>query len=85
MAFGNGMHAYPHRFFAGNETNLIMIKLLMKHYIRFEDSRKKRPESNVAFETQLVPKPGDCLRDMTDEIRVSLTRSSSHDEHTAYS
>ena len=54
MAFGYGRHACPGRFFAGNEIKLIIIELLMKYDIKFEDSRKERP-ANLAFETQLVP------------------------------
>ena len=54
MAFGYGRHACPGRFFAGNEIKLIMVELLMKYDIKFEDSRKDRP-ANMAFETQLIP------------------------------
>lgn len=54
MGFGYGRHACPGRFFAGNEIKLIMIELLTKYDIKFEDSRKKRP-ANLAFETQLIP------------------------------
>ena len=54
MAFGYGRHACPGRFFAGNEIKLIMVELLLKYDIKFEDSRKERP-GNMAFETQLIP------------------------------
>lgn len=62
MGFSHGAHSCPGRFFAGNETKILLCHLLLKYDIRLA---KGSPTDSVAFGFALVPHP---------EARIDLRR-----------
>lgn len=66
MTFGHGRYACPGRFFASNESKIILATLLLKYDIRFEHQEKikegkmlgkcERP-ANLVFADACFPNP----------------------------
>ena len=70
MGFSHGQHSCPGRFFAANETKILLCHLLLKYDIRLaQDS----PTDSVAFGFALIPNPGARLdiRRRKEEIDLS--------------
>lgn len=55
FAFGYGVHACPGRFFAVNESKILLIHLLLKYDWKFKEGRK-RPK-NMEFCIESIPDP----------------------------
>lgn len=54
MGFSHGQHSCPGRFFAANETKILMCHLLLKYDIRMTEGS---PKDSVAFGFALIPNP----------------------------
>lgn len=54
MGFSHGQHSCPGRFFAANETKILLCHLLLKYDIRLA---KGSPVDSVAFGFALIPNP----------------------------
>ncbi|KAL8804039.1 MAG: hypothetical protein Q9182_002830 [Xanthomendoza sp. 2 TL-2023] len=52
MTFGHGRFACPGRFFASNESKIILALLLLKYEVRFEDAEKGGPSERDAETTR---------------------------------
>ncbi len=48
MTFGHGKFACPGRFFASNESKIILALLLLQYEVRFEDGQKGGPSAKGA-------------------------------------
>lgn len=54
MGFSHGQHSCPGRFFAANETKILLCHLLLKYDIRVTEGS---PRDSVAFGFALIPNP----------------------------
>ncbi|OAL47371.1 trichothecene C-8 hydroxylase [Pyrenochaeta sp. DS3sAY3a] len=54
MGFSHGQHSCPGRFFASNETKILLCHLLLKYEIRVTEGS---PRDSVAFGFALIPNP----------------------------
>ena len=52
MTFGHGKFACPGRFFASNESKIILALLLLRYEVRFEDAEKGGPTATGAEATR---------------------------------
>ena len=56
LAFGSGAHACPGRFFAANQTKLMLAYMVLNYDIKFENGRVVRP-LNKCFKGSSLPDP----------------------------
>jgi cytochrome P450 len=70
MGFSHGQHSCPGRFFAANETKILMCHLLLKYDIKLTQGS---PSDSVAFGFAIIPNPGARLdiRRRKEEIDLS--------------
>lgn len=70
MGFSHGAHACPGRFFAANETKIMLCHFLLKYDVRLS---KGSPSDSVAYGFALVPDPQARLdiRRRKEEIDLS--------------
>lgn len=70
LGFSHGQHACPGRFFAANESKILLCHLLLKYDIRLT---KGSPTDSMAFGFALIPHPGAQIdiRRRKEEIDLS--------------
>ena len=56
MTFGHGKFACPGRFFASNESKIILATLLLRYDIKLEHGENTRPQ-NMFFADACFPDP----------------------------
>ncbi|KAJ5214934.1 hypothetical protein N7468_010613 [Penicillium chermesinum] len=72
FGFGHGVHACPGRFFASNESKIVLLQLLLKYDWKFQDG-VTRPK-NLEFATESVPDPTLAVLFRAREPEVDLGR-----------
>lgn len=57
FAFGHGVHACPGRFFAANESKILLIHLLLKYDWRFKEEADCARPKNLEVGTESITDP----------------------------
>lgn len=73
FGFGHGIHACPGRFFAANESKILLLQLLLNYDFKFKDDVSTRPE-NFEVGTESIPNPSIDLLFRAREPEVDLSR-----------